>query len=313
MSTATKQPIRGPMPESEQWYSQRQQCLGASQWAAALGRDPWKPSLELFHQKRGNLPPDEETDDMAFGRIIEPSIVRFYEHKEGVKVREYPCPLHIDQERTFLVATPDAIVDDLHGLECKSTNIFRLKAEFGQEGTDDVPEPILWQVQGQCYVMGWGHAVVVALVGKQLHKFTVERNERLIRWALPRLHEFMEQVRNGNPPEIDYTHRAAGELLRELYPHVEKETAVELPAESIEERQKYEALREQKKAIETEMKAIQNRWMEAIGEREAGVFPDGEQMVKRIEIPEKDISYTRKRSIQCRIVKHDGRHVLEQS
>jgi len=70
-----------------EWLAARENGIGASQAAAAIGLDPWQSPIGLWAEKLGLVPPPAENIAMQIGTELEPLIARLYTEQTGVKVR----------------------------------------------------------------------------------------------------------------------------------------------------------------------------------------------------------------------------------
>lgn len=68
---------------SEEWASWRKAGIGASDAAVILGVSPWRTPYQLWQDKRGLLPPQEETAPMRRGKALEPVARVAYEAATG--------------------------------------------------------------------------------------------------------------------------------------------------------------------------------------------------------------------------------------
>lgn len=66
-----------------EWHEQRRAGIGGSDVAALLGLSKWKSPYQLFLEKTGNAPPQEDNEAMYWGRMLEPVIRDAYEEKTG--------------------------------------------------------------------------------------------------------------------------------------------------------------------------------------------------------------------------------------
>jgi putative phage-type endonuclease len=90
--------------KSSQWLQARQQGIGASDAATAVGLNPYKSQLELWMEKTGRIIPQQpdpnEDSPMVWGTKLEPIVAEHYAKRTQSKVRrvnailqhsEYPC------------------------------------------------------------------------------------------------------------------------------------------------------------------------------------------------------------------------------
>lgn len=166
----------------------RRQGVGASELGVLMGVDPWRTPLDIWLEKRGELPPQEDSEPALMGRLLEPVVAQRYAmhcELEGV-------PITLTQGVTtrhpdgLLYATPDFVVtsqgEEAWLLECK-TKSWRTAQSFGEPGTDLVPPEILCQVIAQQGCTGITGRVDVGVLidGRQFKVYTVGWDAEL--WA----------------------------------------------------------------------------------------------------------------------------------
>lgn len=210
-----------------QWLQARQQGLGASDAAAAVGLNPYQSPLELWMQKTGRQPLDfnaasEEAFDASlddsplhWGTVLEPIVAEHYARKTGAKVRRVNAILQ-HAEHPFMLANLDRQVigdDQVQILECKTTGQYGAKL-----WKDGVPEYVQLQVQHQLAVTGYQAAdVAVLLAGQQFKVYRIERDEALIEKLIQLEAVFWQQVHDDVPPAADASASSA-RALQWLYP-----------------------------------------------------------------------------------------------
>ena len=205
----------------DDWLSVRKNGIGASDAAAAVGLSPYKSMLELWMEKSGrdaNLPkpdPDDTTEPVWWGQILEPIVAASYTKQTGNKVRRVNAVLR-HATISFMLANVDREVlgnRDVQLLECKTAG------EFGARlWRDGVPEYVQVQVQHQLAVTGKQAAdVAVLLCGQRLDVHRIERDDALIARLIELEAAFWRFVETDTPPQADGS-ESADRALRCLYP-----------------------------------------------------------------------------------------------
>jgi putative phage-type endonuclease len=216
-----------------EWFSARKTGIGASTAAAVCGVSRYDTPLHAYLRIRGEMPEVDETDAMRLGKKLEPVVISEFCEMTGHSVQQYPCPMyrHPLPECHFMLATPDALLANGELLEAKTTTFFNARLYWGDDGTDDLPDPIVIQIQQQLAVTGRevGHAATL-VDGRKLHLHRVERNDRLINRMMELEAEFWQRVVDGNPPEPQWGHKATPDLIKEMH-NLETGETVILPAE----------------------------------------------------------------------------------
>ena len=205
----------------DEWLEVRKNGIGGSDAAAAVGLSPYMSPLELWLIKTGrdaNLPrpdPDDTTEPVYWGTLLEPIVAASYTKQTGNKVRRVNAVL---QHPTipFMLANVDREVvgnRDVQLLECKTAG------EFGARlWRDGVPEYVQLQVQHQLAVTGKQAAdVAVLLCGQKLEVHRIERDDALIARLIELEAAFWRFVETDTPPPADGSD-SADRALRCLYP-----------------------------------------------------------------------------------------------
>lgn len=253
------EPIRGPMPQTQEWHDARCRSIGASEAAAACGLSPYAQPIDLYMEKRGLVPPRESNDAMRLGLLLEPIVLAEYETRTN-SVTQRPVPTLYHPEHPFISATPDAMNIDpgTFPVDAK-TSTWRMAHHWGEEGTDEIPEPYVLQAQQQMYVTGCERCdMAVLLDGRTLKVYTVARHERLIELLVAAETELWQHIQDCVPPPIQFSHPRVLETVKALYKIDEGET-VDLPPEMDLAWGRYRELRETIKEAEAEQDRIKAR------------------------------------------------------
>ena len=163
----------------------RTQGLGGSDAAAVLGLSPYSSALDVYLRATGASEGPDETYAMRRGTALEPILRDEYERQSGrlaasgVSMRhpKYPWMVaHTDGR----VADAKGLIDDRRILEIKTTGLWTAQ-DWGEAGTDEIPEQHLVQVQHYLSVTGAEVCDVCAeIAGRDVELFEVPRNEELI-------------------------------------------------------------------------------------------------------------------------------------
>jgi predicted phage-related endonuclease len=136
----------------------RNDTLGASDAAAVVGVDPFRGPGDVWAEKTGRLPADDADRDAgdaaALGQAIAPVLLATVERRLRVSLARELFYRHPDAP---LAATIDGIALDAGVLvEAKTCGLLGpspLLAAYGDDGTDQVPDSVLIQVQHQLAVL----------------------------------------------------------------------------------------------------------------------------------------------------------------
>ncbi len=161
----------------DDWLKLRRSGIGGSDAGAAMGMSPWGSPLSVWADKRGILPPAEETDAMEYGKRMEPVLRQWFrdEVQKGLilpmecTMEEYPFLLR-STRWPWAIANLDGIVRWNEALS-KGFGVLELKtADRSQAkywGKEEIPDGYYCQVQHYMAVTGASFAYVFALVGKR--------------------------------------------------------------------------------------------------------------------------------------------------
>lgn len=136
--------------KSKEDLGDRTKYIGASDVGPILGLSPYQTTYDVWLQKTGRVPPVDLSDNKAAeaGTILESSILDWAEKDLGVIKRKieiripglgFPLTVHLD-----------GLTADLCPVEAKTSGLFSpLHTNWGEPGTDSVPDFVAIQVQTQ--------------------------------------------------------------------------------------------------------------------------------------------------------------------
>lgn len=214
---------RGSM-DREKWLAERRKGVGGSDIAAVLGIHPYMSAFELYLEKRGELPPKDLSDNQAvhFGNVLEDTVAQEYTRRTGRKVARVNRILQHPKYPWVLANIDRRVVGEKRVLECKTADRFTAH-QWGEEGTDTVPDHYFTQVQWYMGVTGAEIADLAVLIGgNQFTTYTLERDDELIEIMLDRADGFWKAVQNGIPPHVDGS-ASVGDALKRMYPFAVRE------------------------------------------------------------------------------------------
>lgn len=285
-----RHPIRGFMAITEKQRQDRKNHIGSSDVAAILKMDPFKSAYDIWLEKTGKLEDKEKTGHaLSLGVYLEHAILKMAEKNLGRLVRD-PKRLEFPiKEFPVLVAHPDAIVKlSVEPVEGKSTNLtYRAPStdEWGEEGTDQVPERVIIQCTVQC--MGTGAEVChnpVIIGGRGFVMFRIPFDKSLAQMILDRMGEFWDKnVRQDIPPEDSVP---SMEIIRRV--RREPMTVSQIDDNLVAS---WVAMRESRLSLQKAEEEEQAKVLAKIGTAEAGQFSGGlvtfyEQTRKAYSVPE---------------------------
>jgi putative phage-type endonuclease len=267
-----------------EWEEFRKNGLGASDVAAILGISPWKSSLQLYHEKKGNVATGGgETFARRLGLMLEDPIAQLYSEKTNRKVERPPAgkfAIDVHPSRPYMMASLDGVQTPAPEGEDPTiggTGVLEIKtAGIGKAEAWRNEAPIDYQVQVQhqlaCTGLQWGS--IAALVGGvSLFWSDVKRDEEFIEILEAACAEWWRKFELNEEPTADGS-ETTKEFLKRLYP-IDTAKSVALPVEAIE----WDA---QRMAVKDEIKKLSARQLEAenkikafMGDATLGILPNG--------------------------------------
>lgn len=152
------------------WHDMRKQGIGASEVSALFGFARFgKTAVKVWESKQQGYQPAPYEEHQLMGLWLEPALLNLFEHRTGMKC--FPNKNSLQHPNApWLFATPDGIVDDGAPIDCKTSIHY---AEWGEDGTDQIPTDYLIQVQTQIMCAGASHGWLVvffSLYDKRIYR-----------------------------------------------------------------------------------------------------------------------------------------------
>lgn len=268
MTLYEKTPVPIVFANEDEWRAARDTFVGGSEAAALMGLSPWADAWKIYGQKTGLVPPMEDTQKLRLGRRMEVVLADEYTHLTGRKVRRVENTIYRHKDVPYMAASPDCLcVDETRGVEFKNVGSFAMDG-WGTEGTDEIPEYYLIQVQDYMEVLDvpvWDVAAMMA--GQEVRIYTVERVPLLGK----QIREMIERFWNSHivpctPPPIDASDTAKL-WIEKKFPRASAPLRIAEPHEA-----KWLAdlkdVREAQKRLEDREKELRNLITASLGESE---------------------------------------------
>jgi len=273
------------MNTSEAWLEERRKGVGGSECAAACGRDPWCTPLELYMRKTGLIPDKEQTAAMRRGLRFEQPIAEEWAETNGIEI-ERAAPMLRHPKHAWMFANLDFVVkNERRIVEVKMPGP-RMASQWGEEGTDWVPEHYLLQVQHQMAVTGFNIAhVVVFLSRDDIRTYNVPRNQIIIDSLEEIEGKFWQRVVDRDPPEPDFKHPRTHDLARQIF-GVDAMKEIILTDELAAAWQEISRLKFECKQREERIDELKSRLAFSMGDAVAGILPEGKRKIVRTMIPD---------------------------
>lgn len=193
------------MAITEQQRIERKGYIGGSDCPAVLGVSPYRNAYDVWLEKTGRLPEVVTTSEaIELGNMMEAPLVDWAAKKMHIQVIQSPATIVMPCR--FIAANLDAqVVGEPEAIEAKSTGLTGGPASpnWGDEGTDQVPDHVLMQAHHQMLVSGFQIVWVPALIGGRGRVlYRIDRNADICEILEQRLTEFWSNhVLADTPPE----------------------------------------------------------------------------------------------------------------
>lgn len=269
-----------------EFLARRRQGLGGSDIAAIIGLSPWKTPRDIYLDKKGLAEPEPETDAMYWGTTLEDIVAKEYSKRMGVKIERCNV-LFRHPEHPFIIGNIDRVVYDTPGkkpvvngklitrriLECKTASQYAA-GDWGEPGTDQIPEYYKAQVQWYMGITGAEVCDVAVLIGnRDFRIYTVHRDEEVIQYLFTEGVKFWREYIETDtlPPPVslaDIENVCSGTPKARAFASTEITEKVDL----------YKELEERLKALKTEQETLKLAICEHIGDAVELVAPDARKL-----------------------------------
>lgn len=199
--TTALQPTNAPAYGSPAWQAERRNYVGASDLPRICKVSPYGGPLDVYFEKLG-LVTVAETPQMRRGHIYEPAIAQEYaERFADVRLESVPTVAHPKYD--WMRASLDRLVHASFGryiLEIKLVSHYLID-RYGEDGSDQLPDDKIVQVQGQMLVTGLSLAHVAVSFGSELRVYVIEADIAVQQMILEAAHAFwFDHVKKGVEP-----------------------------------------------------------------------------------------------------------------
>jgi putative phage-type endonuclease len=167
------------MKNRQEWLRERKNYLGGTDLAAIAGLNPYRTALDVYLDKTSDDIREESNPAMRWGNLLEEAVAKEYAEVTGQKIEIEPNTIY-HPEYKFLGANIDRWVGDKeYVLECKTAG-FNKNKEWGDSGTEQIPESYLVQVAYYAAICDVPKVDIAVLIGGQDFRiYTYNRNKDL--------------------------------------------------------------------------------------------------------------------------------------
>jgi len=305
-------PIIGPLPLTPEWDAAHLTHITGSRAGAVCGVSEYSTLYHLYLELTGAVGPFEGNDATRRGQFYEPAILADYCLTRGVEITA-PLPMFFHPTIPYLAATPDARVLGSEWesgrllVEAKWSLSAKRAAQLGEEGSDDVPDDWMMQVQAEMDSAVAEVCDIPVLLFGRLKIYRVVRNEDLIDLYHDAAAELWQRVQDRNPPEPNWTHPRTPELIKALYGAVNDESVV-LSQRAADLWSEHCLVVKAAKDLQSHAKLVKAHVLGLMGNAAVGIMPDGQTELIRSKISKKEytVKATEYITLRERKVKPDG-------
>ena len=157
-----------PQQDRAVWLALRRTGIGSSDMAAVLGMSKYRSELDVYLDKVGETPiDDDETSEAAhWGNLLEHIVATEWASRHDVKVRRVGTVAHVEH-RHMLCDLDRYVVGCPHHKRCALEVKTRSAWKADEWRDDGIPEDVEAQVMQQLAVTGLDAIHVAALIGGQ--------------------------------------------------------------------------------------------------------------------------------------------------
>jgi predicted phage-related endonuclease len=222
--------------ERKNWLEARGRGLGGTDTSAIVNLNPWKRPIDVYLNKLGLDDQREPTEAMFWGSYLERGVAQLYATRTGCALippelmgdhlrAKFPGMAHEvlgkftllnHADLPFVLGTPDMLARDWpRGVEIKTCG--HKTAEWGKEGTDEVPVHYRIQVAQYMAITGFDVWDIAALFsGNRLEIFPIGRDrpleDQLLNHAADFWHKHVEARLEPTLDESESWKRHLGKL-----------------------------------------------------------------------------------------------------
>lgn len=270
----------------EQFLERRKQGIGGSDIAAIIGLSPWSTPRDIYLDRKGLAEPEPETDAMYWGTTLEDIVAREYSKRTGRKIERCNV-LFRHSEYPFIIGNVDRVVYDTPGkkpvvngclitkriLECKTASQYAA-SDWGEPGTDQIPEYYKAQVQWYMGITGAEVCDVAVLIGnRDFRIYTVYRDDAVIQYLFAEGVKFWrEYIETDTMPPA----RTLADI--ESVCHGTPKARAFASLDVTEKAERYKELDEQIKGLKAEQEQLKVAICDYIGDAVELVAPDARKL-----------------------------------
>lgn len=181
--------------------------IGGSDAGTIAGLNKWKSAYELWLEKTGKKEGFSGNSATSWGNALEEIVAQKYSERTNNKLRK-SNNMFIHKKHKWMTGNVDRLVAGSKKLVEIKTSLgkYRSDVEWGEDGSDIIPEIYFLQVQHYLAVTNYQEADLAALIsgsnGAELRIYPIKRDNLIIKRLIDMEYDFWEKVQNDIPPVI---------------------------------------------------------------------------------------------------------------
>ncbi len=261
------------MPINDEQREARRLKLGSSDSPAVVGVDPWKSAYDVYLEKTAAMAEVDQTEAIELGNAFELPLLSWAASQLGMEI-DINVPV-VNPGKSLFAANLDARAADDGVRVAFEAKVTSIPDEYGEEGTDNVPDRVMVQCQHQLFAGELDVVYVPVLLARydrlQRRLYRVARHERLIDAVVQRglsfwsNHVLPRVPPDGMVPSLDGLKRIS-------------RVAGAVAPISPELVERFEVAKEAKKSAEAEEEEAKAALLAALGEAEVADYGDAEHV-----------------------------------
>ncbi|MBO7264412.1 MAG: YqaJ viral recombinase family protein [Alistipes sp.] len=263
----------------EAWLDLRKGGIGSSEVGTILGLNPYETPYQLWRKKKGLDAPTPENFAMRAGHYLEDAVSLFYQDETGNEIIKSSAGdwLIINNERPFLRVSPDRTCWK-RGMARKHDNkgIVECKTTQKEIDGDSLPQHWFCQLQYQLGVaeLNWG-AIAWLTAGREFGYRDLTFDKDFYDWMIEEVTRFWVDCIQGNQEPLAIN---VEDVILKNPRHIAGKTLT-ANDDIIAELAELKEVREELAALDQRKKAIEESIKMTMGDAEALVLPNTDDVL----------------------------------
>lgn len=262
------------MPMTEEHRKNREGTLGSTEVAAIMGLSKYRTPHDIYLFKTGRAEPKDISDkpEVDFGNRAETMILDWAEEDLGQKIyrNRYLSSLSLRMSCQL-----DGQLESGVSVDAKSSGFgsIRVLENWGDPGTDQVPDDVLIQAHGQMILTEKALCYIIALLGgnRWFQLFRIVENPKISDQIKNEVGNFWTEYILADTPPPDS--QPSPEVVKRL--RREPGETITLGPEAITAYDALQCAKETAKEATAQAEALKSEFLMMLGSAEVGEFPDG--------------------------------------